>query len=41
MNKDEIIKILDEALLNDEEMKNPENWKYLNDPLPRWEVNYN
>lgn len=40
MDKEEIIKILDEALLTDEEMKNPKNWKNLSDPLPKWMVNY-
>lgn len=38
MDNDEIISILDEALLTEEELKTPENWIHFNDPLPIWQL---
>jgi len=38
MDKNHIIKLLDKALLTDEEMKNPEEWKNFEDPLPIWNI---
>lgn len=38
MNDEEIIALLDSALLTDEEMQNPESWKDFEDPLPEWEI---
>ena len=38
MNDEEIIALLDSALLTDDEMQNPESWKDFEDPLPEWEI---
>lgn len=36
LNKEEITKLLDSALINEEEVKNPSSWAHFNDPLPVW-----
>lgn len=36
MDKDEVKKILDSALITDDEYQNPDSWKNFTDPLPAW-----
>ncbi len=36
MNNDEIIALLDKALLTEEEMSHPELWNDFEDPVPKW-----
>jgi hypothetical protein len=36
MDADEIIQMLDAALLTGEELKNPESWKRMKDVFPQW-----
>jgi hypothetical protein len=36
MDKEEIIQLLDSALLTQEEMKHQKNWENMKDPFPAW-----
>ena len=36
MDEKTVTKILDDALLTDEEYADPDSWKDFNDPLPAW-----